>query len=71
VVPALYVLSPANDRGGYNNRYPVEQLEAHWVAVAATVLLITALAKTLSTARRSSGDRAAAAAAAPEAPARP
>jgi arabinofuranan 3-O-arabinosyltransferase len=70
VVPALYLIFPAPDRGGYSTGYPVEHLGAHWVAVAAFVLLVLALARTLSTARRSSGGPAAEEAAAPAARAR-
>jgi hypothetical protein len=51
-VPVLYVLFPGDDRGGYDTRYAVEHLGAHWVAVAAFVLLFLALARTLLTARR-------------------
>jgi hypothetical protein len=52
VVPLLYLLSPGDDRGGYDTRYAIEHLGAHWVAVAAFVLLVLALARTLATARR-------------------
>jgi hypothetical protein len=68
VVPAVYLIFPATDRGGYGPAYPVERLGAHWVTVGAVVLLILALARTLSTASRASRGRAAAAAGA--APAR-
>jgi hypothetical protein len=72
VVPALYLLFPATDRGGYDTAYPVERLGAHWVTVAAVVLLVLALARTLSTASRASRGRAAAAPPrAPAPPARP
>jgi hypothetical protein len=71
VVPALYVIFPATDRGGYGPAYPVERLGAHWVTVAAVVLLILALARTLSRASRSTDARGAAAADAPAARARP
>jgi hypothetical protein len=71
VVPAVYVIFPATDRGGYGPAYPVERLGAHWVTVAAVVLLILALARTLSTASRSTRGRAAAEADAPAAPAPP
>jgi hypothetical protein len=60
VVPAIYVVFPATDRGGYGPAYPVERLGAHWVTVAAVVLLILALARQLSTATRGSGARGAA-----------
>jgi hypothetical protein len=58
VVPLLYVLFPGDDRGGYDTEFAVEHLGAHWVAVAAVVLLLLALARTLSTATRRSGGRA-------------
>jgi hypothetical protein len=64
VVPALYLLFPADDRGGYNPGYAGEQIEAHWVGVAAFALLAVALVQTLSTARRRSRSAAAASAAA-------
>ena len=48
VVPALYLLFPADDRGGYNTDYAAEHLGAHWVAVGAVVLLILALAAVLA-----------------------
>jgi membrane protease YdiL (CAAX protease family) len=69
VVPALYVLFPSTDRGGYNTAYPVDHLGAHWVTVAAVVLLILALGRELSRASRAS--RAPAAAAPDGAPAQP
>jgi arabinofuranan 3-O-arabinosyltransferase len=48
VVPALYLLFPAEDRGGYNSDYAADHLAAHWVAVGAVVLLVLALAWTLA-----------------------
>jgi arabinofuranan 3-O-arabinosyltransferase len=71
VVPAIYIVFPATDRGGYGPDYPVERLGAHWVTVAAIVLLVFALARSLSRASRTSGDRAAAAAGPPGAQAPP
>jgi hypothetical protein len=74
VVPALYLLFPATDRGGYDTAYPVERLGAHWVTVAAVTLLILALARTIATSRASrarSGPTAATAATGPAPPARP
>jgi hypothetical protein len=71
VVPAIYVIFPATDRGGYGPAYPVERLGAHWVTVGALVLLIFALARTVSRASRASRARAAAEADAPEARSRP
>ncbi|MCW3009949.1 MAG: hypothetical protein JWO90_353, partial [Solirubrobacterales bacterium] len=50
-VPALYVLFPGDDRGGFSTTYATDHLAAHWVAVAAVVLLALALVRTLSTAR--------------------
>lgn len=58
VVPLVYVLFPAEDRGGYNPGYAGEHTGAHWVAVAAYTLLVVALVQTLSTARRRRGSRA-------------
>jgi hypothetical protein len=58
VVPALYLIIPGRDRGGYDTRYAVEHVAAHWVTVAAVVLLIVALWQTVSTASRASGGRA-------------
>jgi hypothetical protein len=61
VVPAVYLIFPATDRGGYGPAYPVERLGAHWVTVGAVVLLILALGRQLlSTASRASRARAAA-----------
>jgi hypothetical protein len=51
VVPLLYLLFPPEDRGGYNNEYAVETLGAHWVGVAAFVLLALALWRTVGAAR--------------------
>jgi arabinofuranan 3-O-arabinosyltransferase len=65
VVPVLYLLFPGQDRGGYDTEYAVEHLGAHWVAVAAVVLLLMALARTLNTAIRQSRDPVAAPAAEP------
>ncbi len=61
VVPALYLLFPGRDRGGYSTTYPAEHLWAHWVTVAAVVLLATAVARqlALSTARGRRGAPAA------------
>jgi arabinofuranan 3-O-arabinosyltransferase len=70
-VPAIYILFPATDRGGYGPAYPVERLGAHWVTVGAVVVLILVLARELSTASRRSGARAGAAADAPAPQARP
>jgi hypothetical protein len=73
VVPILYLLFPGDDRGGYDTEYAVEHLGAHWVTVAAVVLLIAALAlgRTASTASRPSGGPAAGRAGAGAGSARP
>ena len=71
VVPALYLVLLPDDLGGFNSEYPADLISAHWVAVAAFVLLALALAWALSTARGRSGGRAAAPAGAAEARSRP
>jgi hypothetical protein len=43
VVPALYVVFPPDDLGGQNSSFAAEALGAHWVSVAALVLLALAL----------------------------
>ncbi len=59
VVPLLYVLFPGQDQGGYDNRFAIRHLGAHWVAAGAFALLVLALARDLSTAiRRARRDRA-------------
>jgi hypothetical protein len=60
VVPIVYLAFPGTDRGGYNPGYAGEHIGAHWVAVAAYTLLVVALIRTLSTARRRPRDAAAA-----------
>jgi hypothetical protein len=58
VVPLIYVLFPVENRNGFNPAYAVEKVEAHWVAVAAWILLALALWRIVSTAsRRSAGAR--------------
>jgi hypothetical protein len=52
VVPLLYLLFPGEDRGGYDTDYGIQHLGAHWVAVAALVLLALSLARALSALRR-------------------
>ena len=51
VVPALYILFPGTNHGGYDTEYAVEHLGAHWVAVGAFILLVVALARVLAGAR--------------------
>jgi hypothetical protein len=42
-VPAAYALFPPDDLGGHNSSYATELLGAHWIGVAAVVLLALAL----------------------------
>jgi arabinofuranan 3-O-arabinosyltransferase len=56
-VPAIYLLFPAHDRHGFDNEYASAHLGAHWVAVAAAVLLILALWRMLSQLRRNASAR--------------
>ncbi|UGS37414.1 hypothetical protein DSM104329_03830 [Capillimicrobium parvum] len=51
VVPILYLVVPIRDRGGYSTSAPMDRIAAHWVAVAAIVLLILALYRTLAGAK--------------------
>jgi arabinofuranan 3-O-arabinosyltransferase len=71
VVPLVYVLAPAEDGGGYNSGYARDLIGAHWVGVAAFVLLALALWRSLSTARGRRDDPAPARADADVSPARP
>jgi arabinofuranan 3-O-arabinosyltransferase len=71
VVPAIYLIFPPEDRGGYNPGYPVDVLGAHWVGVAAFVFLFVALTRSLRTARDPRGGPAPAPAAAGAPQARP
>jgi hypothetical protein len=50
-VPALYLLFPGTNQGGYDMGYTIQHLGAHWVAVGAFALLVLALIRDLSTAR--------------------
>ena len=52
VEPAIYLLFTPEDKGGYNSNYPVALIGAHWVAVAAVVLLGLSLWRTLRDVRR-------------------
>lgn len=47
VVPAIYVVFLPRDRGGFNSDYAQDLLGAHWVGVAAWLLLAIALLRTL------------------------
>jgi hypothetical protein len=52
VLPAIYLLFPPDDDGGFNSEFAADLTGAHWVAVAVWVLLALAVALTLSTASR-------------------
>ncbi len=43
VVPVVYVVASPHDRGGYNFAYSTQLIWAHWVGVAAIVLLALAV----------------------------
>ena len=51
-VPVLTLAIGVEDRGGYNPEYAQARIAVHWVAVAAVVLLMLALARALGAARR-------------------
>jgi hypothetical protein len=51
-VPALTLAIGVEDRGGYNPEYAQVRIAVHWVAVAAVILLVLALARVLDAARR-------------------
>ncbi|HEV7363756.1 MAG TPA: alpha-(1-_3)-arabinofuranosyltransferase family protein [Solirubrobacteraceae bacterium] len=53
VVPVLYLVLLPKDEGGFSFTYPVDLIVPHWVGVAAAVLLIVALVRTLAAARNS------------------
>ena len=57
---------PVKDKGGYGTNVPIERIAAHWVAVAAVVLLLLALTREIAGRRAAGQPRAAA-----PAPARP
>jgi hypothetical protein len=50
-VPVLYLVLLPKDEGGFSFTYPVDLIAPHWVGVAAVVLLIVALVRTLAAAR--------------------
>ncbi|HEX4010308.1 MAG TPA: alpha-(1-_3)-arabinofuranosyltransferase family protein [Solirubrobacteraceae bacterium] len=54
-VPALYLLFPGQNQGGYDLGYTVQHMGAHWVAVGAFALLVLALVRDLSARPRSAG----------------
>lgn len=51
VVPILYLAVPVEDQGGFNTSAPMDRIAAHWVAVAAIVLLMLALYRALAGAK--------------------
>ena len=51
-VPVLTLAIGVEDRGGYNPEYGQERIAVHWVAVAAVILLMLALARALGALRR-------------------
>jgi arabinofuranan 3-O-arabinosyltransferase len=51
-VPILYVIYSPRDRGGFNFEYSIELIWAHWVGVAALILLMIACWRMLAAARR-------------------
>ena len=53
VVPLLYLLQAPKNEGGYNFGYSVELIDAHWVGVAAIVMLAVACWQAVARARRS------------------
>ena len=55
VVPVVYLIADPRNQGGYNFDYSVELIYAHWVGVAAVILLGLAGAMTLSAARHRRG----------------
>ena len=52
VVPVTYLLSNPANRGGYNFEYSLEVIDAHWLVVAAVVLLMAACGRSIAAARR-------------------
>ncbi|HEX8204645.1 MAG TPA: alpha-(1-_3)-arabinofuranosyltransferase family protein [Solirubrobacteraceae bacterium] len=51
VVPILYIAIGPRDPGGYNSNYAVELIAAHWVGVAAVVMILLSLLLTVRGAR--------------------
>ncbi|MFZ1992714.1 MAG: hypothetical protein WAU75_01285, partial [Solirubrobacteraceae bacterium] len=51
-VPIAYVITAPRNQGGYNFNYSVELIDAHWLGVAAVILLGLAVWMTLAAARR-------------------
>jgi hypothetical protein len=53
-VPVAYLVTDPRNQGGYNFNYSVELIGAHWLGVAAVILLGLAVWMTLSAARQRS-----------------
>jgi arabinofuranan 3-O-arabinosyltransferase len=53
-VPIAYLIGDPRNQGGYNFNYSVELIDAHWLGVAAVIMLGLAVWMTLSAARRRS-----------------
>ena len=51
-VPVLYVVYSPRDRGGFNFEYSRDLIWAHWVAVAALILLMIACWRVIAAARK-------------------
>ncbi len=49
-LPAIYLIFPPDDAGGFNSEFAADLTGAHWVAVAVWVLFAVAVALTVSTA---------------------
>jgi hypothetical protein len=52
VLPAVYLIFPGQNQGGYDLGYLTQHMGGHWVAVSAFALLVLALARDLSYAYR-------------------
>jgi arabinofuranan 3-O-arabinosyltransferase len=52
VLPAIYLLFPPDDGGGFNSEFAADLTGAHWVAVAAWALFAVAVALAVSRASR-------------------
>ncbi len=51
-LPALYLIFPARDKGGFSFDYAIDNIAAHWVAVGAVCCLLGAAALAAATLRR-------------------
>ena len=52
VVPLVYAVTSPRDRGGFNFEYSIDLIWAHWVGVAALILLMVVCWRLLAAARR-------------------